>query len=54
VSITRFVIKDSIEEKIIRMQQQKMALAADALSSNEDQASLSRLSLTELKFLFSN
>jgi SNF2 family DNA or RNA helicase len=53
VSVTQFVIKDSVEEKIIRMQERKKALAADVLSSDK-KASLNRLSLSELRHLFSD
>lgn len=53
VSVTQFVIKDSVEEKIIKMQERKKALAADVLSSDTNKkASLSRLSVSELRHLF--
>jgi SNF2 family DNA or RNA helicase len=55
VSVTQFVIKDSVEEKIIKMQERKKALAADVLSPDTNKkASLSRLSVSELRHLFSD
>ena len=53
VRVTQLVIADSVEEKIIKMQELKKKLATDALSSDK-KASLSRLSVTDLHRLFSD
>ncbi len=51
VFVTRFVIQDSIEEKILSLQEKKKALAAGALSG--DRKAISKLNFEDLKSLFS-
>ena len=53
VLVTRFVIADTIEEKILSLQEKKMALANGALGTDK-RAVISKLNLADLKLLFSD
>lgn len=50
VFITRFMVKDSVEEKMLKLQQKKLGLAKAALG--EGQLALGKLTRDELLGLF--
>lgn len=61
VSVTRFVIRGTVEEKIVRLQEQKKELASQVVSAADDGRTqgkrensniLNRLTVSELQFLF--
>lgn len=57
VHVTHYVVKDSVEEKIIKMQEAKRALASKVLSATDGNtnalsSNLNKLSIAELQYLF--
>jgi hypothetical protein len=51
VSVARIFVKDTVEERILALQEQKKSLAAAALG-DEETGRIGRLSLTDLVGLF--
>lgn len=51
VTITKFVVEDSIEDQIVKLQAKKLAMTDAALSRDPD-AALGKLTVEDLGFLF--
>ena len=52
VKITRFCIEDSIESRIIELQEKKATMVNATI--DQDEASVNRLTPADLQFLFNN
>ena len=50
INVTRFIVKNSIEEKIIALQRKKQLLAEATIG--RDNAALSKLTVDDMRFLF--
>lgn len=48
----RFVVKDSVEENIMELQERKRLLASGALGDGDARGALQRLGLAEMRLLF--
>lgn len=51
VKIHRFVVEDSVEEKILLLQEKKLSLAQDVLTGAK-RSGANKLSMDDLKMLF--
>lgn len=51
MTITKFVVEDSIEDQIVKLQTKKLAMTDAALSRDPD-AALGKLTVEDLGFLF--
>ncbi|KAL5759160.1 hypothetical protein ACOSQ2_017998 [Xanthoceras sorbifolium] len=52
VTVTRITIKDTVEDKILRLQEDKRKMVASAFGEDQGGGSTSRLTVEDLKFLF--
>ncbi|KAK2635809.1 hypothetical protein Ddye_030601 [Dipteronia dyeriana] len=52
VTVTRITIKDTVEDKILRLQEDKRKMVASAFGEDQGGGTASRLTVEDLKFLF--
>ncbi|KAL1197707.1 Helicase-like transcription factor CHR27 [Cardamine amara subsp. amara] len=52
VTVTRITIKDTIEDKILTLQEEKRKMAASAFGEDHGGSSATRLTVDDLKYLF--
>jgi len=53
LTVYRPIIKDSVEEKVLKLQEEKKQLFADLLSTDDDQTFSGKLSMKDFEMLFS-
>jgi len=53
VEVVRFTVANSVEQKMVALQQKKAQLADDILSTDRRRKNANRLGLAELKLMFS-